>query len=92
MPRDLGVLDRVRMARFKPVPGTRFERLYKRFPDRFPGMEDFQWRYGEARADYFYRPALEPSYRRAKADVLWQVYQINRKPLKGEAAEFNGLM
>lgn len=86
------LLDRVRMARFKPVPGTRFERLYARRPDKFPGMEGFRWRYAEGRADYVYRPAMSPAYRKAKAEVLQQVYRINRRPLPAEASEFNGLM
>lgn len=87
-----GLLDRVRMARFKPIPGTRFERLHARRPDKFPGMEGFKWRYAEGRADYVYRPAMSPAYRKAKAEVLRQIYQINRRPLPAEASEFNGLM
>jgi len=86
------LLDRVRISRFKAIPGTRFERLHARFPDRFPGVEDFKWSYGEGRADYQYRPAMARDYRRAKAEVLGQIYAINRKPLPSDAAVFNGLM
>jgi anaerobic magnesium-protoporphyrin IX monomethyl ester cyclase len=86
------LFDRVRISRFKAIPGTRFERLYARFPDRFPGLQAFAWRYGEGRADYVYRPAADRAYRRAKADVLARIYAINRKPLPTDAAVFNGLM
>lgn len=86
------LLDRVRISRFKAIPGTRFERLHTRFPDRYQDLEDFQWRYGEGRADYRYRPALASGYRKAKARVLRQVFDINRKPLEDDAAMFNGLM
>lgn len=87
-----GLLDRVRMSRFKVIPGTRFERLHDRFPDRYRDMENFEWRYGEGRADYSYRPATGRGYRRAKAKVLRLVHEINRKPLLEDAAIFNGLM
>jgi len=86
------LLDRVRISRFKAIPGTRFERLHTRFPDRYRDLEDFRWRYGEGRADYRYRPALAAGYRKAKARVLNQVFDINRKPLEDDAAMFNGLM
>lgn len=86
------LLDRVRMSRFKAIPGTRFERLHARFPDRYRDLENFEWRYGEGRADYHYRPAMAPGYRRAKARVLQRVFEINRRPLADDAAMFNGLM
>lgn len=86
------LLHRVRLSRFKPVPGTRFERLYARKPNRFPGIEGLKWRYGEARAAYRYAPARSHAYRRAKAELLDLVYAINRKPLPESAAIFNGLM
>jgi radical SAM superfamily enzyme YgiQ (UPF0313 family) len=86
------LFDRIRISRFKAIPGTRFERLYARFPDRFPGLKGFAWRYGEARADYTYAPAVDSAYRRAKAEVLNRIYAINRRPLSAEASVFNGLM
>lgn len=86
------LLHRVRMSRFKPVPGTRFERLYARRPELFPGIENFKWRFGEGRASYEYRPARSREYRRAKAEVLSLVYAINRRTLPEDAAVFNGLM
>lgn len=86
------LLDRVRLSRFKAIPGTRFERLHARFPKRFENLAGFKWRYGEGRADYSYLPARSRAYRQAKADVLQRVFEINRKPLPEEAAAFNGLM
>lgn len=86
------LLHRVRMSRFKAVPGTRFERLHARRPELFPGLDGFKWRYAEGRAEYDYRPARSRRYRKAKAAVLSHIYAINRRALPEEAAAFNGLM
>lgn len=86
------LLDRVRLSRFKLIPGTRLERLYKRRPSQFPALRNVRWRLEEGRADYEHRPVQSRAYRRAKAELLRHVYRINRKPLPADAAVFNGLM
>lgn len=84
--------DRVRPARFKAIPGTRFEKLYRNRPSRFAGLQAMQWDYKRARASYRYAPASDPTYRRVKREILQLIHQINRKPLRDEARQFDGLM
>lgn len=85
-------LDRVRLSRFKAVPGTRFQRMIDRYPNKFPGIRNLAWSFGEARARYRYEPAEDSRYRRAKARVLDLVHAINRKPIGDDGAVFDGLM
>ena len=35
-------LDRINLCRFKPIPGTRFEKLYKNRPERFDDIRILQ--------------------------------------------------
>ena len=88
--RDL--LDRVRLSRFKAIPGTPFHARYERAAERFTDLEQFSWNFKFARASYRYAPAHDPAYRRAKAKLLQLVYEINRRPLRPEAEIFDGLM
>ncbi|MGH3023327.1 MAG: B12-binding domain-containing radical SAM protein [Gaiellaceae bacterium] len=85
-------LDRVRLSRFKVIPGTRFEEFYRRRPERYGSMTRFRWNYRFARAAYTYEEAKRRSYRKAKADMLRFVYRINKKPLRAGAEVFDGLM
>ena len=85
-------LDRIRPARFKAIPGTRFEKLYHKRPGRFKGLENMQWDYSQARASYSYTPAAEKIYRQQKARVLALIHTINRQPLRDDAIQFDGLM
>lgn len=85
-------LDRVRLSRFKAIPGTRFHRLHQRDPARFAGLSHFEWDYRHARAEYRYTASRHASYREAKRRLLRIVHQINRKPLRDGAREFDGLM
>ena len=85
-------LDRVRLSRFKAIPGTRFETCYRRRPNRYKSMTGFRWNYRYARASYTYEEAKRPSYRKSKAEMLRCVYRINHKPLRLGAEAFDGLM
>lgn len=84
--------DRVRPARFKAIPGTRFETLYNNKPARFNGIDVINWDHKFARATYEYKPAIDKHYRQAKREILGLVHQINRKPLRDGAVQFDGLM
>ena len=88
----LDEFDRVRPARFKAIPGTRFETLYNNKPARFNGIDVINWDHKFARAAYEYKPAIDKHYRRAKREILGLVHQINRKPLRDGAVQFDGLM
>jgi radical SAM superfamily enzyme YgiQ (UPF0313 family) len=85
-------LDRISMSRFKVIPGTAFHRQYERHPDRYRDLTHFKWHFGDGRAHYRYKPAAARDYRRAKADLLRLVHRINRKPLRGGADVFTGVM
>ena len=85
-------LDRVRISRFKVIPGTRFHEMYDRSPQLYPGIPEIEWDFRRARARYHYVPAMERGYRRSKARLLRLVHRINRRPLRLEARVFDGLM
>lgn len=85
-------LDRVRPARFKAIPGTRFERLYHKRPGRFPGIEIKAWDYQLARAEYRNVNGGDRTYRRLKREILGIIHAINSKPLRDDARQFDGLM
>lgn len=50
--RNHDYLDRINLCRFKPVPGTRFERMYRRHPERYPDIRVLHWDHSTARAAY----------------------------------------
>ncbi|WP_040839091.1 B12-binding domain-containing radical SAM protein [Thiothrix nivea] len=85
-------LDRIRPARFKAIPGTRFERLYHNRPSRFAGIDVQGWNYRLARADYRNRNTRCPVYRKVKRDILSTIHAINSQPLRDDARQFDGLM
>lgn len=85
-------LDRVNVAPFKAIPGTRFHELHSRHPERYADLHGFEWnpRYGRAR--FRYAPAANRDYRRSKARLARLVHRINARPLREEAEAFMGLM
>jgi radical SAM superfamily enzyme YgiQ (UPF0313 family) len=85
-------LDRVRLSRFKAIPGTRFHKFYERRPGRFEGITGLTWNHRYARAAYRYEEASHHPYRRSRATLLRFVHRINRKPLRSGAEAFDGLM
>lgn len=85
-------LDRINLCRFKPVPGTRFERMYRRHPDRFPDIRIREWDPATARASYETEFRSDRGYRSAAQRLLQAVHAINRKTLRDNAVQFDGLM
>lgn len=55
-------------------------------------MKNFKWDYKLARGLYQYKPPRDTEYRRQKNKLLTQVYAINKKPLRNDAQQFNGMM
>jgi anaerobic magnesium-protoporphyrin IX monomethyl ester cyclase len=90
--RHRALLDRVRLSRFKAIPSTPFHARYERASDRFGDLENLEWDHRFARASYRFGPSSDPGYRRAKRRLLGLVYEINRRPLRPDAAIFDGLM
>lgn len=85
-------MDRIRPARFKAIPGTRFERLYHKRPGRFQGIEVKAWDYQLARAEYQNENGRDKAYRQLKREILGLIHTINSKPLRDEARQFDRLM
>jgi radical SAM superfamily enzyme YgiQ (UPF0313 family) len=85
-------LDRINLCRFKPVPGTRFESLYKHRPERFPDIRIIEWDHRVARASYQPGPMRDGRYRGAVRGLLSAVHAVNRKPLRNNLSQFDGLM
>jgi radical SAM superfamily enzyme YgiQ (UPF0313 family) len=85
-------LDRVRLSLFKPLPSTPFDRMYQRQPEKYVSLKHFKWDYKRARGLYRYHPSREKAYRKEKRQLLEIVYAINRKSLRDDAQQFNGMM
>lgn len=85
-------IDRVKLSRFKAIPGTAFETRLEKKPHKFPSVVNHRWDYLYAKADFEYPIAREKSYRKAKANLLKVIHRINKKPLMDSAQHFNGLM
>ena len=90
--RNAEYLDRVNLCRFKPIPGTAFQSLYDRRPERFEDIQVFKWDYRFARASYRPSQMRDRRYRLAVLKLLNVVHEINRKPLRDNMIQFDGLM
>ncbi|MGH8243453.1 MAG: B12-binding domain-containing radical SAM protein [Steroidobacteraceae bacterium] len=90
--RNIEHLDRINLCRFKPMPGTRFEELYKRRPERFDDIRILKWNRNSLRANYEPGQMRDYRYRRAVVGLLNAVYAINRRPLRNNLTQFDGLM
>lgn len=84
--------DRIKLSKFKAIPGTGFHERIERKPHKFPSITRFQWDFLLARARFVFRPPQLAQYRRSKARLIKLVHRINRKPLMDEAQQFNGIM
>lgn len=85
-------IDRVKLSRFKAIPGTAFEKRLEEKPHKYPTMLNHRWDYQYAKAVFEYPLARERTYRKAKIDLLKAIHRINKKPLMDSAQQFNGLM
>ncbi len=84
--------DRIRLTRFKPIPGTRIERMITSSPEAFPTLSRVRWDHGFGRAHYRQANGADPAYRRATNQLLQAVHAINRRELRRGAEVFDGLM
>lgn len=85
-------IDRIRVARFKAIPNTRFAKHYQHKPQRFNQLSTIQWDHRYARATYKYDPEDRAHYRMIKQKLLNLIHTINKKPLRDQARQFDGLM
>jgi anaerobic magnesium-protoporphyrin IX monomethyl ester cyclase len=85
-------IDRVKLSKFKAIPGTAFQERIEKKPQKYPSVVGLEWDYVFARGKFLFRPPELAEYRREKARLLKLVHAINSKPLMDEAQQFNGLM
>jgi radical SAM superfamily enzyme YgiQ (UPF0313 family) len=86
------VIDRVSLNRFQVMIGPSFLRRFDAEPRRYPGVEKVKRQPRLAIASHEYTPAQDLGYVRATQRMLSAVHRINRKPLLGAAAQFEGVM
>lgn len=85
-------LDRVRFNEFSLLEDTP---IYKAMVDKRAvagEMNITRLVHREARAEYVHPETGDPRYRRAKARALQVVFEINRRPIRAAARQFDGLM
>lgn len=90
--RNAEYLDRIKLCRFKPIPGTAFHSLYDHRPERFQDIQVIKWDFRSARASYRPSQMRDRRYRLAVLKMLNVVHIINRKPLRDNMIQFDGLM
>ncbi len=94
-------LDRVRFNEFSlledtPIYNAMVARAkddgeFDRFRD-YPKLDVFQIMHKKARAEYVNHETANPAYRKAKSRALRIVHEINRRPIRSAARQFDGLM
>ena len=85
-------IERVSLNRFMIMTGTRFHRRLEKSPQSFPGITQLTVNHRLAQIEHRYAPTRDPGYRRAVSHLLSAVHQINRKPLRSDARDFEGVM
>lgn len=85
-------LDRVRFNEFTVHTGTPIWTAVTGKAARDHGLSVTKQDHRRARVLYRHTQAQTAEYRRAKARALDVVYQINRRPLRDAARQFDGLM
>ncbi|MGP6085768.1 B12-binding domain-containing radical SAM protein [Antarctobacter jejuensis] len=85
-------LDRVRFNAFSIYSGTPIWDAVNTKADEHAGLRVTSMDHRRARANYRNPNARTAEYRKAKARTLKLVYEINRRPLRDTARQFDGLM
>ncbi len=85
-------IDRIALNRFAVMRGTRIDKQIEEHPEKFKGLVDLTINNRMASVSHRYAPATESAYATA-ASRLWKaVHEVNRKPLRGSAGAFEGVM
>lgn len=85
-------IDRVKLSKFKAIPGTAIQNRLDTQPGKYPSVTKLEWDFKLARAKLRHRPPHRKDYRRSMARLLKIVHRINQKKLADDAQQFNGLM
>jgi len=86
-------IERLPVFRFQIMTGTRFAQLLEQDTrGKYSSLTNIVSNHRLAQIDHQYAKASDPSYRRAMMSLLDVVHRINRKPLRHEARDFEGVM
>ena len=85
-------IERIPIYRFQIMTGTRFAQRLERSPSRFKGLSSITPNHRYAQVGHLYAETEDPAYRSAVSRLLGVVHKINRKPLRSEARDFEGVM
>jgi radical SAM superfamily enzyme YgiQ (UPF0313 family) len=90
--RHAGDIERVMVNRFQIASGTRFHRSLEQQPEKFPQVTQLTANHRMAQLSHHLSTNDDPAYRRGISRVLQAAHQINRRPLRATAQEFEGVM
>ncbi len=85
-------IERISFNRLRIMTGTRLAQRLEQRPEKYPGVSDIVAHHRDAYVDHTYAATAEPEYRRAISRLLGVVHRINRKPLRSDARDFEGVM
>lgn len=88
----IDMLDRVRFNEFNLLEDTPIYREMVASNQAVQKLQVRQFDHWAARAHYLNPETGDKAYRREKARALRAVYEINRRPLRAQARQFDGLM
>lgn len=86
-------IERLPIYRFQIMSGTRFSQLLEQDTrGKYSNLLDIVPNHTQALIEHRYAQTADPAYRKAVLRLLRVVHQINRKPLRESARDFEGVM
>jgi len=86
-------IERLPIYRFQIMSGTRFSELFEQDKrGKYSQIKDVVPNHTQALIEHRYAQTADPAYRKAVLALLRVVHEINRKPLRESAREFEGVM
>ena len=85
-------IEWVMLNRFAIMTGSPIHRAMQRHPSRFPGVRQILANHAIASVTHHYEGEENRAYRKEVVRLLSAVHQVNRKHLRIEARQFEGVM
>ena len=85
-------IDRIRMSRFKLIPGVKIHNRMLASHSSYPELRSARWDMRAGRAALGLGSSKNLAYRRFESRLLRIVHEINKRPLRSGAEIFDGLM
>ena len=85
-------IERIFLGRFQIRSGTTFEQRLALKPGRFSSLSNLKPNHRMGQIGHHYAETESPDYRKAISRLLKIVHTINRKPLRPNARDFEGVM